>query len=98
MNLCGTALFEEMAKFGVQYYVCVSTQATETKTKFGAHWFFECVNAGQKTVGSSKEQRFIRHRGVIGLTLSTLPSHVSSIIVSLDQFGTYRATQLTGHV
>ena len=42
-NLSGTALFEEIAKCGVQYcqyYVCVSTQATETKTKFGAHRFF----------------------------------------------------------
>ena len=40
VNLCGTALFEEIGKFCVQYYVCVSTQATETKTKFGAHWLF----------------------------------------------------------
>ena len=30
MNLCGTALFEEIAKFCVQYYVCVTTQATAT--------------------------------------------------------------------
>ena len=39
-NLFGTALFEEIAIFGVWYYVCVSTRATETKTNFGAHWFF----------------------------------------------------------
>ena len=49
-NLSGTALFQEIAIFGVWYYVCVSTHATETKTKFWAHCFFVSVNAGQKTV------------------------------------------------
>ena len=34
VNLSGTALCEEIAKFDVQYYVCVSAHATETKTKF----------------------------------------------------------------
>ena len=41
-NLFGTALFEEIAIFGVWYYVCVST--------FERIAFFVCVNAGQKTV------------------------------------------------
>ena len=73
----------------------VSTHSTEMRTKFWAHCFFSVRKCWPEScLCSSLEYRFIRHRGVIGLTLCTIPSQVYSLWVWICL--ELRATQLRG--